>query len=297
MEDSEEPLAARILQQVEYYFGDENLARDKFMRKTICARADRFVAIDVLCGFRRMTALSMDTPVVAAALEASEALELSEDRLMVRRREAFEMPPAAAGKLGKRTVYARALREGTTPEALAETFARFGPVESVQLLGDAGSEALVVFANKGGAGRCKAEAAGRLDALDGAAVVSRHNPGRALTDEERANFATLAQGGGRFERAGNARLAAAFAADRAKEKAAAGGAPAETPEEREARRAKLYAFENAETGGRPPKLRLAMKSGKVKVTTRVARGPVPGTSGFASGRVHPELAPPAAAED
>ena len=47
----------KVLAQVEFYFSDSNLPRDKFLRETVEADPDGFVDIALLATFSRMRAL------------------------------------------------------------------------------------------------------------------------------------------------------------------------------------------------------------------------------------------------
>lgn len=76
---------SKLLQQVEYYFSDANFRRDKFLRSKAAEDADGFVGLEVLTTFNRIKALTTDPRALADALEDSEVVELSEDRLAVRR--------------------------------------------------------------------------------------------------------------------------------------------------------------------------------------------------------------------
>lgn len=78
-------LLAKILKQVEFYFGDANLPRDKFLQEKI-KENDGWVDLSVLASFSRMKALSEDVSVIAEALgKSSDLLELNEARTCVRR--------------------------------------------------------------------------------------------------------------------------------------------------------------------------------------------------------------------
>lgn len=79
-------LLAKILKQIEFYFGDANLPRDKFLQEKI-KENDGWVQIAVLATFSRMKSLSEDVSVIAEALvQSQELLEVSEDRQSVRRK-------------------------------------------------------------------------------------------------------------------------------------------------------------------------------------------------------------------
>ena len=69
-----------------YYFSDDNLQRDAFMRAKI-AEADGWVSLELLNGFNRMKKMGLGVVELAAALrEASDELEVNEEGTRVRRR-------------------------------------------------------------------------------------------------------------------------------------------------------------------------------------------------------------------
>lgn len=55
----EESLDAQILKQVEYYFSEENLIRDEYLRKQM--DHDGWVALSVIANFKRISALTINT--------------------------------------------------------------------------------------------------------------------------------------------------------------------------------------------------------------------------------------------
>lgn len=86
-------LQAQIVKQVEYYFGDANLARDKFLSEEI-TKDNGWVTLELLLKFKRMQVLTTDPEVVCAALDTSDEglVEISEDRLKIRRHPERPLP-------------------------------------------------------------------------------------------------------------------------------------------------------------------------------------------------------------
>ncbi|KAK5646666.1 hypothetical protein RI129_005130 [Pyrocoelia pectoralis] len=76
----------KIIKQIEYYFGDYNLPKDKFLQEQI-AKDDGWVEISVLLTFVRLSKLSEDPEVIAEAIKKSEnnIVVVSEDGKKVRR--------------------------------------------------------------------------------------------------------------------------------------------------------------------------------------------------------------------
>ncbi|XP_053673458.1 la protein homolog [Anopheles nili] len=128
---------AAIIRQLEYYFGDANLGKDKFMKDQI-TKDDGWVPLDVLLTFKRLKALSEDKVVIADAIAKSDEglIEVSEDREKLRRhpeRPLPEMNEATRKELYARTVYVKgfAPQDGTTLSELVEFFQPYDKVTNI----------------------------------------------------------------------------------------------------------------------------------------------------------------------
>jgi lupus La protein len=121
-------LDAKILKQIEFYFGDANLPRDKFLQEKIKEK-DGWVDLSVLASFSRMKNLSEDIAVIAEAVSKStELLELNEDKTCVRRR--LPLPESQETLLS--SVYVKGFPSATTLDELQEYFR--GVSEKVQAI-------------------------------------------------------------------------------------------------------------------------------------------------------------------
>merc|ERR1740131_338542 len=82
-----------IIRQVEYYFGDFNLPRDKFLQEETKSD-DGWVTMETMLKFKRLSELSKDEKVIVDALKQSKAglLEVSEDGSKIRRDPAIPLP-------------------------------------------------------------------------------------------------------------------------------------------------------------------------------------------------------------
>lgn len=103
-----------IVDQIEYYFGDINLQRDKFMREKIdhADNPEHWVDISVLLTFNRLKKITENGEEIAEAIvkSRSDLVELSEDRLKLRRhpeRALLEMNEANRKEIMSRTAYAK----------------------------------------------------------------------------------------------------------------------------------------------------------------------------------------------
>lgn len=86
-------LEEKIIRQIEYYFGDINLPKDKFLQEKI-KEDDGWVTLETLLTFNRLATLSKDPEVIANAVEKSEnnIVEVSEDKKKVRRHPENPVP-------------------------------------------------------------------------------------------------------------------------------------------------------------------------------------------------------------
>jgi hypothetical protein len=83
---------ARALRQLEFYFSDSNLPRDKFLLAEVARRPGGWVPLTVLTRFKRLAAITADPVEIRRAALGSRALlecgaEGSPEELAVRRRE------------------------------------------------------------------------------------------------------------------------------------------------------------------------------------------------------------------
>jgi len=134
-----DPVVKKIIRQVEYYFGDFNLPRDKFLQEETKSD-DGWVTMETMLKFKRLSELSKDEKVIVAALKQSKAglLEVSEDGSKIRRDPAIPLPENTEESrklLEARTAYAKGFnKETTTLDELLDHYNEANPdVVSIQM--------------------------------------------------------------------------------------------------------------------------------------------------------------------
>lgn len=115
-----------IIRQIEYYFGDANLSRDKFLQAEI-EKEEGWVPFTVLLTFKRLSQLSEDAKVIAAALHKSDEglIEISEDETKIRRHPERPIPEQNEEhrkEVMSRTVYLKGFPATTEMSELIEFF-------------------------------------------------------------------------------------------------------------------------------------------------------------------------------
>jgi len=128
---------SKIIRQVEYYFGDYNLPRDKFLQEEI-KKDDGWIPISTMLNFKRLAALSTDSEVICTALSKSEQkiMEISEDKLKIRRDPNRPLPifnDDVKAETMKRTVYCKGFPKDDSADLdmLLKYFQNYGPYETV----------------------------------------------------------------------------------------------------------------------------------------------------------------------
>lgn len=83
-DEADDEIMRKIKEQVEYYFGDVNLSRDKFLQKQM-KLDDNWIPMTVMLKFKRLAALSENVDLILKALESSEMIEISPNKKEIRR--------------------------------------------------------------------------------------------------------------------------------------------------------------------------------------------------------------------
>ena len=79
MEDPDDDLCESIVQQVEFYFSDANITKDKFLLKHVKRNKEGFVSLKLISSFKRVKHLTKDWRQVAVAIEKkSKKLEVND---------------------------------------------------------------------------------------------------------------------------------------------------------------------------------------------------------------------------
>ncbi|KAI1711211.1 la domain-containing protein [Ditylenchus destructor] len=76
--------AKRIIEQVEYYFGDINLPRDKFLQREM-QKDFGWIQLTVMLTFKRLANITKNAGEIATALQNSSLIQVSDDKTKIRR--------------------------------------------------------------------------------------------------------------------------------------------------------------------------------------------------------------------
>ncbi|MGH0168324.1 UNVERIFIED_CONTAM: hypothetical protein FKN15_057837 [Acipenser sinensis] len=130
-------LEKKIGDQIEYYFGDHNLPRDKFLKEQI-QLDDGWVPLETMIKFNRLSCLTTDFKVILEALSKSQTglLEISEDKTKIRRSPSKPLPEINdqyKDEIKHRSAYVKGFPTDITLDELKEWFNDKGNVENIQM--------------------------------------------------------------------------------------------------------------------------------------------------------------------
>jgi hypothetical protein len=148
--------------QIEFYFSDENLLNDKFLKKYMLG--DNIIDISILLKFNKLRKLlagfseKHSIKAIKSALKHSKLLKVKNDKIS--RINKFDCDDIVINDINKRTVYAENIPPDTTHEVITELFSRYGVVKHVSIPKSEGKK-------KGFAFITFAEAKSVTDAIEG----------------------------------------------------------------------------------------------------------------------------------
>uniref|UniRef100_A0A8C4YB25 Small RNA binding exonuclease protection factor La n=1 Tax=Gopherus evgoodei TaxID=1825980 RepID=A0A8C4YB25_9SAUR len=130
-------LENKICQQIEYYFGDHNLPRDKFLKEQV-KLDDGWVPLEIMIKFNRLSSLSKDFNVIVESLRKSKAglMEISEDKTKIRRSPNKPLPEVNdqyKNAIKNRSVYIKGFPTDATLDDIKEWLEGKGSVENIQM--------------------------------------------------------------------------------------------------------------------------------------------------------------------
>uniref|UniRef100_A0A0K0CWD8 Lupus La protein n=1 Tax=Angiostrongylus cantonensis TaxID=6313 RepID=A0A0K0CWD8_ANGCA len=119
----------------DYYFGNINLPRDKFLQDTI-KNNDGWAPIKVLLTFNRLAAITTDVDAVSNAVKGShsEIICLSEDGLKICRNTNNPLPENSLEywqKIKHCTVYMKGFEQSTSLDEIMDYAKKYGNVENI----------------------------------------------------------------------------------------------------------------------------------------------------------------------
>ncbi|DBA03445.1 TPA: hypothetical protein N0F65_002853 [Lagenidium giganteum] len=121
--DSMSDVDTQVKQQVEFYFGDSNFRRDRFLKEETAKQPGGFIPFSVLFTFNKLAALTTDAEVLQRAIADSDVVEMNDAKDGLRRKHAL---PEKDDSADRTVVLAGLGQNQPTIEEIKAALAQFG---------------------------------------------------------------------------------------------------------------------------------------------------------------------------
>ncbi|XP_061648692.1 lupus La protein [Phyllopteryx taeniolatus] len=140
MSEEMSPVELKVARQIEYYFGNHNLLKDRFLKEQLQVD-DGWVTLETMLKFNRLKSLTSDANVIVSALQKSTRglLEISEDKTKIRRSPEKPLPELNdeyKDAVKHKSVYMKGFPLGTSLDEIQEWLNGKGNVENIQMRRD-----------------------------------------------------------------------------------------------------------------------------------------------------------------
>ncbi len=135
-------LEDQLQHQLEFYLGDVNLRKDKFLRELLSKNDKGYVELNEFLKFNKIKGLLESIPTTKEKLEAlanalshSELLKVNKGQTRVKRKIPFmeKVSSQTQEQIDKKTVYIENIPEDINHETLAKIFSKCGKILHVSL--------------------------------------------------------------------------------------------------------------------------------------------------------------------
>ncbi|MCP9260905.1 Sjogren syndrome antigen B (Autoantigen La) [Dirofilaria immitis] len=126
MNHSHVSIQQKIIEQVEYYFGDINLPRDRFLQEEI-KKDDGWVQLTTMLKFKRLAQISSDPKIIGESLKHSKLMQISEDGNKIRRNPEVPLPENSL------EYWQKGFERDTKLDDILNFVKQFGSVENVMM--------------------------------------------------------------------------------------------------------------------------------------------------------------------
>lgn len=116
-----------ILQQMEFYFSDSNLTKDRFLSQLISQ--NQYVDVELFLKFNKIRKLNCTVEDIQKAIRKSDIIELSEDGQKISRKKPIKIKE----NVDACTIYLENIKADATHETLSQIFSDFGTVVYVSI--------------------------------------------------------------------------------------------------------------------------------------------------------------------
>jgi len=123
----------QIIISSEYYFSDENLAKDHYLLRQICQKSEGFLSVKLLTALKNVKRLTKDWRVTSYALKKSTKLELNAEGTKVKRVACLPDHVLKARQITN-VIAIKIPMEFSSVSSITQLFAQYGKITLVRVL-------------------------------------------------------------------------------------------------------------------------------------------------------------------
>jgi uncharacterized membrane protein len=123
----------QIIVAAEYYFSDENLAKDHYLLRQICQKSEGFLSIKLLTALKNVKRLTKDWRVTSHALKKSKNLMLNQEATKVKRIAVLPEQVLKARQITN-VIAIKIPMEFSSVSSITQLFAQYGKITLVRVL-------------------------------------------------------------------------------------------------------------------------------------------------------------------
>lgn len=128
-----EDMVDQIIIASEYYFSDENLAKDHYLLRQICQKSEGFLSVKLLTALKNVKRLTKDWRVTSYALKKSENLQLNAEYTKVKRVACLPEQVLKARQITN-VIAIKIPMEFSSVSSITQLFAQYGKITLVRVL-------------------------------------------------------------------------------------------------------------------------------------------------------------------
>jgi len=127
--NSNAELILKLREQIEFYFGDANLQKDRFIKQLINADNEGYVDLEKIANFNKMRSMTSDIGLIVEAAKSSNLVQPDTTGKRIRRTKVVPI----AKNVDSRTVYVEGFPPDSTHDTLKQFFSVCGKVNYVSI--------------------------------------------------------------------------------------------------------------------------------------------------------------------
>jgi len=126
-------ICEKVVELIEFYLSDTNLAKDMFLLKHVCKHREGYVSVRLMTSYKKVKRITKDWNIVSQSLKESKMLELNEEGNKVRRCNPLPLHLDEQTRAFRTILATNIDKEEACMDHLADFFGQYGEMFALQL--------------------------------------------------------------------------------------------------------------------------------------------------------------------